>query len=104
MEHFVEFILVGNPGPEQTAVLVDALLHGYESAAENLLVVDGRFAAVIAHHVVDILDEYHIGVEVAEILDQCAVAARTEEEMTILAAGVPSRLAAMVSVDGFCTL
>ena len=40
----------------------------------------------VGHHIVDILDEHHVGINLVEILDECTMSARTEQERAVFVA------------------
>ena len=55
--------------------IVESLfLQGDEDAGDDLLVAHGVCLQTVGHHVVDILDEDDVGVDVVEILDERSVA------------------------------
>ena len=73
------------------------LLERYQNAGKNLLVEDSRLFQAVGHNVVDILDEYHISILLAQVGDERTMAARTEEQLTI---GCAERFALHISSNG----
>ena len=67
-------------------LLEDLFLLGHQHARKNLLVANCIFLEAIRHYVIDILNEYDIGILLVEVLYQCAVSAGTEEQLAICCA------------------
>ena len=57
-----------------------------KNTCEHLFVADCGFAESIGHYIIDILNEYHGRVHVAEILDKRAVTAGTENKVAVVIA------------------
>ena len=57
-----------------------------EHAGKELLVRHGVAFQTVGHNVVDIFDKHHVGIDVVEIFNKRAVAARAEEQAAVLLA------------------
>ena len=79
--------------------LEHTFLLGHEYTGKNLLVADGIFLQTVRHHIVDIFDEYDIGILLIEVLDERSVSARTEEQLAFFRA---ERRTIGVSRDSVC--
>ena len=64
---------------ESLQVSESLLLERHEHTGDNLLVVHGVLLQAVGHHVVDILDEDDVGVDVVQVLNECAMASGTEQ-------------------------
>ena len=65
---------------KQFHVLEYLALEGGENSCYESLVVYCRFFETVRHYVVDVLDEDDVGIEVVEVLNECTMASRTEED------------------------
>ena len=72
-------------------------LHVDEQTANHLLVACGGGTQTLWHHVVDILEEDDIGIAVVEVLDECPMSGRAEEEVAL---SIAARRAIGVGSDG----
>ena len=68
---------------EKAQVGKHLLLHLNQNTCDNLLPEDGIGFQSVGHHIVDVLDEDDVAIEVVEILDESAVSAWTEEQLAI---------------------
>ena len=57
-----------------------------EHAGKELLVRHGVAFQTVGHNVVDIFDKHHVGIDVVEVFNKRAVAARAEEQAAVLLA------------------
>ena len=64
---------------KQAQVIKDLVLCGNKYAGQKFLVCYGIGLEMIRYHVVYVLDEYYISIQVIEVLNQRAVTARTEQ-------------------------
>ncbi len=78
-------------------VVCDLVVNTDEIAAEYLFVAYCRFAQVIGYYVIDILDEDYGRFYIVEVLDQCAMTSRAEQQCSVI---LPERSA--VGVCGDC--
>ena len=64
--------------------LKDTFLLGNQDAGKDLFIAYRIFFQSVGHHVVNILDKDDVCVLLIEVLDECAVPSRPEEEFAIL--------------------
>ena len=55
------------------------LLQCYQDTGDHLLVDNRRAFEAIRNHVIYILDKYHVGIHIVQILDQGTVSTRAEQ-------------------------
>ena len=82
-DNLLKFLVIICSSIEKTEILEGLLLQGDEHTGNHLLIGDGFALESVGHHVVDVLDEDHVGVNLVEILDERAMASRTEEQRTV---------------------
>ena len=75
---------LGAPDLEGLQVFERLLLQPEQHAGQRLLPADRVAPAGIGGHVVDILDEHHVGVDLVQVLDQRAVPRGTEQQRAVL--------------------
>ena len=80
---------------EQTKVTEYLLLYLNEHTSDDLLPKDCIAFQTVGHYIIYVLDEDNVALEVVEILDECAVTARAEEELAVARAE-----GCVVHVDG----
>ena len=68
---------------EQLQIAEGLLLQADQHAGYHLLPFHGLRLQAVGHHVVDVLDEDHIGGNLVQVLDQRTVTARTEQHRAI---------------------
>ena len=60
------------------------LLQSNQYSGNQLFVEHSITFQLIGHHIIDILNKDHICIQVIQIFDQCTMAARTEQQLTII--------------------
>ena len=75
------------------------LLYIHEHTGYHLLPLYGGTFQAIGHHIVDVLDEDHLALQVVEVLDECSMAARTEQQTTVIG---PEGRVVHVGGNGVC--
>ena len=86
---------------EHPQILECLLLQGDENAGNDLLPLHGLGLQAVGHHVVDVLDEYHVGLNLVQVLDKGAMASRAEEQRAVVVA--EGRVVGVGGVEGFCS-
>ena len=69
---------------KQVQILEYLILNAYQNAGQQFLIGNGIGLEMIRHYVVNILDEYYIGIQVIEVFNECAVTSRTEQDRTVV--------------------
>ena len=88
---------------ERADILETALLQFEQQSCQHLLIGYRVAAAGVGGHVVDVLDEDEVGVDLVEVFDQGAVSRRTEKQFARIGAEERVVGTATVSVEGFCS-
>ena len=96
LENFHDLLVRILSAVEQFEVFECLFLQGHEYAGNQFFISNGVGFQFIGYYVVDILDEDNISVEIVQVLDQCTVPTRTEQEFTI----VSERLVVHIGSDG----
>ena len=81
-----KFVVVVLARVEHLEVFESLLLQGYQYACNNLFPFYSLRLQAVWHHVIDVLNEDNVGVNLVEVLYQRTVTTRTEQERAILVA------------------
>ena len=100
MNDLLKFLMVVAPRLQVFQVIESFLLSLYEYAGNNFLPLDSISFQTVWDDIVDILDEDDISVDFIEVLNQCTVTSRTEEQRTIF---VAERCVVGVGCNCICT-
>ena len=85
-DDFLQLLMVVQTRVEHLEIFERLLLKGHQDTCNHLLVGHGVSLQAIRHHIIDVLDEHHVGINLIEVLDKCAMTPRTEEQRAILIA------------------
>ena len=96
LENFHDLLVRILSAVEQFEVFECLFLQGHEYAGNQFFISNGVGFQFIGYYVVDILDEDNVGVEIVQVLDQCTVTTRTEQEFAVVA----ERLVVHIGSDG----
>ena len=69
---------------KQTEVSKSLLLQGNQDTGNHLLVFHGVTLQTVGYHIVDVLDEDHIGIDLVQILNQCTMTTGTEQQRSVI--------------------
>ena len=86
MNHLFHLVVRILAAVDQLQILEDAFLQRDQHTGDHLLEDNGRAFETVRNHIVDILDKHHIGIYIVQVFDQSTVAARTEQQITVLVA------------------
>ena len=82
-DDFVQLLVGDCTFVEHFEIVESALLKVKEETRQHLFIYDGRLGLRFGHDVVDVLDEDNLLAEVVEVLDECTVSARAEQDLGI---------------------
>ena len=74
------------PAIQQFQVIECLLLKGYQYTGKQFLIRNGIGFQAVRDHIVDVLDEHDVGIQVVQVLNQCPMTARTEEQLALIVA------------------
>ena len=86
VEHIHQMLVLVLATFQNLKVREDLLLEAYKNATDDLLVGDGRALLLLGNHVVDVLDEDHVGILLIQVLDKSTMSTGTEKEIALLVA------------------
>ena len=70
---------------QQAQVIESLCLQSYQHAGQQFLVSNGITFQTVGHHIINVLDEYHISIQVVQVFNQRTVTTRTEEQFALVA-------------------
>ena len=92
-------MLVGSSGIEQSQVFKSFLLQGHQDAGNDLLPLYGLRLQTVGHHVVNVLDEDDVGLNLVQVLYQRTVSAGTEQQRAV---GLTERRVVGIGSNSVC--
>ena len=71
---------------KQTQIVKYLVLCAYQNSGQQFLICNGIGLEMVRYNIVYVLDEYYIGIQVIQVLNECAVTARTEQYGSVIIA------------------
>ena len=99
-DNLLEFLMVILTAVEQSQISKGLLLQGNQHTGNNLLVLYCIALQPVGHHIIDVLDEDDISINLVEVLNQGTMTTRTEEQGAII---VPERCVVGIGSHGIST-
>ena len=71
---------------QQFQIFESLFLESYKYTSQQLLIGNRVSLQAVRNHIVNILNEYNISIQIIQILNQCTMTTRTEQQLAILIA------------------
>ena len=85
-DNLLQLLMVVLTRIQNFQIIESLLLQSNQYTCNHLLPGNSLSLQAIRNHIVNILDEYHISIYLVEVLDECTMTARTEQQRAILVA------------------